>query len=234
VIVSKAQLIGSGGNLLNVDPGVAAQLTYVESLFQTLYGRQPDAGSLIAFVQQLYNGVPSSQLVRQFWNSDEHRGEEVDYYFQVFYHRAPTVAERQAWINIFDAGYSETGVQWLLATSAEYNAKHADNSTFINGLYLDAFGRAANVLEESYWQSYIATNGRAAAAWLILASSESYAHQVNLVYSAWLGRAPTAAETANWVALLQSNQVGVGNVFMNVLGSAEYYNLAAKAAAAAG
>ncbi len=233
MIVSKAQLLGAGGSLANLDPTLAARLTYVEGLYRTLYGRPSDPGGLIALVQQLYAGASRNQVVDQFWVSPEHRGQEVDYYFNVFLHRAPTAAERMAYINLFNAGYREVDVQFLLVTSAEYTAAHPDVFSFINGLYLDALGRPATITEEINWQSYIAAHGRTAAAGAILTSDESYGHQIDLAYTAWLHRAPTPAERAALVAELRANQLGIGDVYRSLLASAEFYNLAAQAARAA-
>jgi uncharacterized repeat protein (TIGR01451 family) len=230
VIVSKAQLVGSGGSMANLDPGLVAQLTYVEGLYRTLFGRPSDAGGLIHFVQELYAGATRSQVVYQFWVSPEHRGQEVDYYFMVFYHRAPTAAERTAYINLFNAGYREEDVQFLLVTSAEYTANHPDVYSFVNGLYLDALGRPATIVEELYWQNYIAGHGRAAAAGLILESDESYGHQIDLAYVAWLHRPSTAAERAAWVAQIRGSLIGIGGVYRSLLASPEFYNLAVQAA----
>jgi uncharacterized repeat protein (TIGR01451 family) len=233
VIVSKAQLLGAGGSVANLDPTLAAQLTYVEALYRTLYGRPSDPGGLIALVQQLYAGATHNQVVGQFWVSPEHRGQEVDYYFNVFLHRAPTPAERTAYINLFNAGYREVDVQFLLAGSAEYSAAHPDTFSFINGLYLDALGRPATITEEITWQNYIAAHGRTAAAGAILTSDESYGHQIDLAYAAWLRRAPTPAERTGLVAALRSNQVAIGDVYRSLLASADFYNLAVQASRAA-
>jgi len=225
---SKSQLLGNGGSIGNLNPTLQGQLVYVESLYRTLYGHPSDQGGLINFVQQLQQGVSPAQIVQQFWTSNQQRANEVAYYFQVFYHRAPTAAETANWTSIFNANYSEMTVQWMLATSAEYNADHPTDASFINGLFLDAIGRAANVQEENYWQTFIAANGRSAAAFGILHSNECFTHEIDLVYSAWLNRAPTATELANWVTQLQANQIGLANVYVSLLSSQEFANLAVK------
>jgi len=225
---SKSQLLGNGGSIGNLNPTIQGQLVYVESLYRTLYGQPSNPGGLINFVQQLNHGVSPAQIVQQFWTSNQQRANEVAYYFQVYYHRAPTAAETTAWTSTFDAGYSDMIVQWMLVTSTEYNADHPTDASFVNGLFLDALGRAATVTDETYWQSFIAAHGRAAAAYAILHSNEYFGHQVDLVYNAWFNRAPSPTDRAIWVGLLQSNQMGLGNVYVSLLSSQEFANLAVK------
>jgi uncharacterized repeat protein (TIGR01451 family) len=224
---SKSQLLGGAG-FGSLSPSLQEQLVYVESLYRTLDGPSANQGGLVNFVQQLQGGASLAQIVQQFWNSDQQRAAEVAYYFQVYYHRAPTAAETAKWISIFDAGYSETTVQWMLASSAEYNANHPTDASFVNGLYLDALGRAATVTEETSWQSFIAAHGRSAAAYAILHLSEYFIRQVNLVYNAWLSRPPSATELNSWVSQLQANQIGLANVYQAILSSQEFYGLAVK------
>jgi uncharacterized repeat protein (TIGR01451 family) len=223
---SKSQLLGSSGGIGSLSPSLQEQLVYVESLYRTLTGHPSDPNGLINYVQQLQKGASLAQVVQEFWASDQNRAAEVAYYFQVYYHRAPTAAETAKWVSIFDAGYSENTVQWMLASSAEYNANHATDASFVNGLYLDALGRAANVMEETAWQSYIAAHGRSAAAYAILHLNEYFVRQVNLVYSAWLNRAPTSTELNTWVSQLAANQIGFANVYQSLLSSAEFYGMA--------
>ena len=74
---------------------------------------------------------------------------------------------------------------------------------------------------------------RTAAAGAILTLDESYGHQLDLAYSAWLHRAPTPAERTTLIAALRSNQVGIGDVYRSLLASPEFYNLAVQASRAA-
>jgi uncharacterized repeat protein (TIGR01451 family) len=224
---SKSQLLGTGG-FGSLSPALQEQLVYVESLYRTLDGPSADQGGLVNFVQQLQGGASLAQIVQQFWTSPQQRAAEVAYYFHVFYHRAPTAGEITTWTNIFNAGYSENTVQWMLASSSEYNANHPTDASFVNGLYLDALGRSASGSEEASWQAYIAGHGRSAAAYAILHLNEYFAHQVNIVYNAWLSRAPTAGELNNWVSQLAANQIGLANVYQSILSSQEFYSMAVR------
>src|SRR5262249_32430043 len=122
-------------------PGVLALATYVDGLYQTLLNRPSDAASLILWVQQLRAGLPREVLVNALWNSPEHRGLEVDNLFQTFLHRAPGAGERGAFINAMLAGADEKPVARTLLLSAEYDATHGPNATFVTGVFLDVLGR---------------------------------------------------------------------------------------------
>ncbi len=224
---SKSQLLGTGG-FGSLSPSIQEQLVYVESLYRTLDGPSADQSGLVNLVQQLQGGASLGQIVQQFWNSPQQRASEVAYYFQVYYHRAPTAGEITTWTNIFNAGYTENVVQWMLASSSEYNGNHPTDASFVNGLFLDALGRSASGAEEATWQAYIAAHGRSAAAYAILHTNEYFAHQVNLVYSAWLNRAPTAGELNSWVSQLAANQIGLANIYQSILSSQEFYSLAVR------
>jgi hypothetical protein len=198
----------------------------VESLYRTFTGQPSDTAGLISYVQQLQHGASYAQIVQQFWGSSQQRASEITYYFQVYYHRNPTAAEIATWTNIFNSGVSDNNVQYYLATSAEYNANHPTDASYINGLTLDALGRAATPQEEASYQSLIAQYGRSAVANTILHSTEFYQRQLNFVYYLWLGRPPTAAELAQWIPPLENFSTGLANVYVSVLSSPEFLNRA--------
>jgi uncharacterized repeat protein (TIGR01451 family) len=225
-VFSKAQLLGTGSSISSFPPALQEQLVYVESLYRTLTGHPSDPNGLVNYVQELQAGASFAGVVQQFLTSSVVRASEITYYFQVYYHRNPTAAEITTWTNIFNAGISENSVQYYIATSAEYLADHPTDASYINGLTLDALGRAATPQEEAGWQAYIATYGRAAFANVLLHSQEFYTRQLNLTFNAWLQRPPTAAELNIWLPPLQAYTVGLANLYSYILTSREFLNLA--------
>ena len=129
-------------------------------------------------------------MALEFIRSTAHRDEEVDFYYRNFLGRSESQAEQQYWVNVFlYTGASETTVIAGFLNSTEYQAKHANDAVFIQGLYTDVLGRQATTAEQASVQMEL-DNGmtRAQLITATLALPEADQLAVEGFYAAYLHR----------------------------------------------
>jgi hypothetical protein len=164
-------------------------------------------------------------VAAQIYESPEHRGLQVDRFYQTFLHRAPNPAERGYWVNTFLLGANETEVALLFVTSPEYQADHPDANSFVTGLYNDVLGRGATFSEVEFWVQALQNGAsRADVAQAFLTSTEATQQLVNLDYRVYLGRAGDSEEVQFWVTLLQNQSLTPTTVAEGFLASDEFYS----------
>jgi hypothetical protein len=217
-VISKLELLSSSADLMT-------DVAFVNHLFQSLLGRSPDIDGLNSLTMMLMAGFPREQITREIWQSPEHRGLEVDQYYQTYLHRLPDPAGRAGWVNSFLAGASEISVAQLFLTSAEYVATHQSNFSFVTGLYVDVLGRAPDAAGLAAAQAALQSGvNRAALAGTFLTSTEVDRDLVDRYYAQFLGRNADASGEQAFVALLQNQTLSpeaVGEIFLD---SGEYYS----------
>ncbi len=202
--------------------------TYVEGLYQTVLQRAGSATEVAGWVtlmrtlqqqqdnsnnqgtlttqqldQQLLvpNGSIITAVAAAFWLSPEHRGLEVDNYYQHFLKRADSATERQEWVNVFvSGGVSEVQVEAAFLSSQEYQNLYPGDTAFVDALYQDVLGRAADPNGAAGWVQLLESspNGgsrnsvnRGNVALDILTSPEGETVTVTQDYQQLLNRAPT-------------------------------------------
>src|SRR5262249_49799538 len=122
----------------------------------------------------LLNGTPRQQVVQAVWRSPEHRGLQVDRFYQTFLHRAADAAGRAGFVQAFLAGAEEVEVGQFFLTSAEYAAAHTTPVAFAAGLYADVLARNGSDAEIAGWQQALQGGvSRAAAARAFLTPAEA-------------------------------------------------------------
>jgi hypothetical protein len=167
---------------------------YVTGLFNAVLGRAPDPAGLAGWGRMMQCGVPRAQLAEDIWDSPEHRGLEVDQYFNSYLHRSPQPGERAAWVGAFLSGLSETDVQRAIISSAEYQAAHASDTAFVQGLFQDVLGRNADSDGQAFWLNSLSTNpDRAALAQDFLISQEKARQVIDGYFTSFLKRPADAA-----------------------------------------
>src|SRR5262249_40914672 len=112
-----------------VDPGGPASvdpfIAYVTDLYRTVLGRAPDHPAFDAWVQFLESGHPLASVAQAFWESQEHRGIQVDQYYSDYLHRQESSTERIAWVNAMVQGMPEAAVVQDFLGSPEYSVLHS-------------------------------------------------------------------------------------------------------------
>src|SRR6266852_6505667 len=95
--------------------------SFVTSLYANILSRAPDASGLALYVQEIKDGSSNQQVAQQFWVSPEHRGIQVDAFYQTFLNRLADSSGRAFWVNQLVTGaVSELQVEADFLTSAEY------------------------------------------------------------------------------------------------------------------
>jgi hypothetical protein len=157
------------------------------------------------WVIQLESGMTWAQVASTFWESPEHRGIEVDNFYQSLLNRPADPVGRAGWVNYLLSGATEQQVEVGFLTSAEYAAKHPGNTMFIEGLYANLLGRPADAREIQGWNSVLqAGTSRVAVVWGFLTSMEWARDEVNALYFQALGRPADPLGLAVFVPPLQT------------------------------
>jgi hypothetical protein len=159
-----------------------------------------------------------------FWDSEEHRGLEVDQLYVTYLHRAADAFGRAFWVNSLLGGASEDQVAEGFLTAAEYRQAHAGTDAYLTGLYADVLGRAPDAAGLDYWQA-AAQSGQSPAQLAdgFLGSLEADEQRVNGYYRNYLGRDADSAGAQAWLSLLQSGQLSPAQVGQAFLASDEFF-----------
>ena len=198
------------------DRTTPARFDAITPYYEQILNRLPDAAGIAAWssVAQT-NGVAA--MVRGIWESPEHRGLEVDAVYQRMLHRVAEPAGRQAWINLFGAGYSEEHVAFAIAASPEYQALHPGSKQLVDAMFNDLLGRPASAADEAAW-----LNRSAGAIASGLVSSPEYANGVvGSFYATYLGGGNPTGQAA-FVADLTGHRTTVTRVAEAIIGSAPF------------
>lgn len=196
--------------------------SYVTSLYQNVLGRAPDAGGLAFYVKEINGGLNNQAVATQIWDSPEHRGDEVDSYYETFLHRSADASGRAHWVNLFLNGtLNEQGVELGFLDSPEYVAAHGTPAAFISGLFLDILARSPTTVEQVFWEGALQRFDGLTVAADILTSTESYTDIISSDYRKYLNRGPDPNGLGFWLAKLQTGQGTVESVAEGILGSGE-------------
>jgi hypothetical protein len=122
------------------------------------------------------------------------------------------------------AGMSEIQIAEDFLASAEYQAAHRNNTSFVDGLYRDVLGRTESSSEQAGWLQFLQTGGtRAQAEQLFLTSLEKYIEVVNRYYANLLQRMPDTGGQLAWVNSLLQGQETLEAVAEAFLASDEFF-----------
>src|SRR5262249_31074381 len=131
------------------------------------------------------------------------------------------------WVAAMVGGMSDIAVQEGLINSPEYQAKHATNSSFVDGLYADVLGRTESAGEQTQWLQHLQSgHSRSQAAQTFLTSLESYRRVIDGYYSSLLGRAADPEGEVEWTNFAWSGSGTLDRVAEDFLSSDEYFGRA--------
>jgi hypothetical protein len=217
---------------------------FVTALYQDVLNRAPDPGGQAFYNNLLATGTTPLTVASMIWQSAEHRGIEVDSYYQTFLNRAADPAGRQLWINnMVVNGMTEETVMADFLTSPEFLQDNPPTTPFVDALYQDVLGRAADPTGVSNWlvvlasrpgttpgplsavdEAYVLSAQRAVVAGSFVSSIERETTLVDSFYNDYLQRPPDAAGEQNWVTELTGAIVTDQTVAETFLSSQEFLN----------
>lgn len=195
----------------------------VSSLYAAILNRLPDGDGKLYWEDLAASGVTFDNLARTFWESAEHRGMQIDAYYEQYMGRESDREGRAYWISAFLKGASEVAVQQGFLTSSEYVSKHASDIAYVRGLYDDVLSRTPDAGGETYWLTLLQAGvARTQVAKGILSSTEALLQGVDAFYKQFLDREADDAGRAYWFAVLQHGQATWSSVALSFLSSEEF------------
>jgi hypothetical protein len=159
-------------------------------------------------------------------HSTEYEDSLISSDYQTYLGRAAAPSEVAGWASQMQGGMTAEQVADDFLTSAEFNADHADDNSFVLALYEDVLGRAPAPGEIAAWTGELAsgmTRGTVVAD--VLGSTEAAEHAVQGLYQALLGRPADSAGLAVNAGLLQSG-VSQADLAAAIVASPEFVGLA--------
>ncbi|MEX2118926.1 MAG: S8 family serine peptidase [Pirellulales bacterium] len=200
---------------------------FVSSLYEHVLARPADAAGLAAWSGALAGGMPRDRVVQALWMSAEHRALQVTGYYQAYLQRTPGRAERDRWVAAMQSGMDEIEVQRVFLQSPEYLNARADDAAFVNGVYQDLLGRAADTAGLAGWVSQLRSGlSRGQVVDGVLNSAERTLRVIGQHYQDYLGRAAGQAEGSYWATAVGQGRQSLAGVAQSVLASQEYFNRA--------
>lgn len=152
--------------------------------------------------------------------------------YRAFLGRIPDANGLRFWVNRRRTGsWPLVRIADSFATSSEFKRKYGalTNEQFVTRIYTDVLGRDADPTGVDYWTRQLDLKRRTRGSVMVgfSESTEYKAKQaegtdVVVAYVYLLGRAPTAAEEATWIALRKNNANSHAQLVRELLDSQEY------------
>jgi hypothetical protein len=197
---------------------------FLTSLYRIVLGREPDVNGQAHWAQVLASGGSRAQVAQAFWESFEHRGQEVDQLYATYLHRRADPGSRYFWTEEFQAGMDESSVALAIVSSAEYQALHPTTAGFITAVYADGLGRQPDATGLTFWENHApSAPDETAVAVGILHSGEETLHVLDQFYAQLLKRPSDGSGEQFWSVLMQSEHLSQSAVAAGFLASEEFY-----------
>lgn len=201
-------------------------VSFVTALYRDVLRRDPDQDGLSFWVRGLQAGARREDVARGFWESPEHRGQQVDGFYAAYLDRTPASEERAFWVEALRAGLGEAEAARLFLTSPEYLAARGDDAAFLQGLYGDVLGRDADADGLAGWLAALRNGlGRADVVAAFLASPEAQRRLVDHYYAELLDRPADEDGRRFWLTQLHEGRHSRAGVAQAFLASDEYFAL---------
>jgi hypothetical protein len=198
----------------------------VAHLYQALLKRDAGPAELSYWNNQIDQGATRLTVAQSIYDSAEHRGLQVDDYYQEFLNRPSDPQGRAGWVSAFEAGKSEADVQAGFLSSSEYLHQHPDPASIVNGIFGDILGRAPTTADLAFWVNVAKSSAGASGVALgLLDSTEADTLEVTHDYEDFLGRAPDTDGLNMWLALLAQKKVTTEQVALGILTSDEFFGV---------
>ena len=198
-------------------------------LYQGILGRDADLEGAKTFVEAVNAGASLNDIANSFLNSEEFGGAndaaDINELYQALLGRDAEEGGSAAWQEVLAAGGSLADIAAAIAVSAEAQELDASNATFVNDLYVNVLGRAAEEDGLNNWVDALFNGAsRADVAQAIVGSSEASdkanSDFVDALYQSALDRPADEAGKAAWTEALAAG-VSQADVALGIVGSAE-------------
>jgi hypothetical protein len=146
------------------------------------------------------------QVANAFSHGDEYFANLVSADYSQLLHRTPSATEVGAWVALMKNGLTDEQLLAAFTSSPEYyTLAGGTDQVWVDALYRDVLGRAADQAGEAAWLQKLASGAsRSNIAYGFATSAEHESLIVAAYYQLYLGRIATAPEVAGWVNSLQT------------------------------
>ncbi|HUY33751.1 MAG TPA: DUF4214 domain-containing protein [Pirellulales bacterium] len=199
---------------------------YVAEAYRDLLGRAVDPGGLAMWSAQLDQGMPRAAFTSALAHSDEYFHNIIQSDYQHYLGRAADPQGLNAWTAQMRNGLTDEQLEAGFISSPEFFAHvGGTNKAWIDALYFDLLGRAAEFAGENLWLQELAQGmTRYSVATFFTAGPEREALRVQADYQRFLGRAASPAEVNGWVTAFRDGMTNE-NVAAGFAASMEYYQI---------
>jgi hypothetical protein len=148
----------------------------------------------------------------------------VEKCYETYLGRPPDASGSSHWVAQFVAGASEQSVlEGILGSTEFYTDAGSSPAGFVEALYRDLLGRAADPGGLTHWEAELAAGAAPSAVVSGFLSSEEYRSDfVETQYSDLLHRTADPAGLAFWVSEIQDG-TSFESVVSDIAGSSEFY-----------
>jgi len=195
---------------------------FLRAVYIDVLGREAGTGERAGWGQAIASGMPRTQVVYGFINSDEFRVLKITEAYREVLGREPEDGGMSAWLNGMRAGVllPDDAYRAFLRSDEYYLRTGGTDALFVAAVYEKILHRPAGPQEVDGWSRIVAASGRAAVVDSIWMSVETARARVAVMFKAYLGRDADQAALQGWGDIdLRS---GDNAVRMGILGSAEY------------
>lgn len=197
---------------------------FINNAFVDILGRPADSGGLDFYSRQVFGGRPRSEIAQMLDISQEYLTHVASGLYQRYLGRAGDSGGINFWVNALRRGAAtdESEAVSFLASDEYFAAHGGDNTSYVNGIYNDALGRAPDA-GASYWINRLNAGGnRVDAAAAFLYTDEFKSDIVNGYYQHFLGRNSDGGGLAYWVGQLQHGVTDEALISL-LVSSGEYF-----------
>jgi len=209
---------------MSADPDVLwLQRVYLDAL-----GRELEEAGAATFTDLLGRGATRNDVAVAILSSDEYFNVVVSSYYEEYLGREADPSGLNAFVALLNDGARDEDVIAVIVASDEYFAGRAGgtNEGFVNALYQDLLGRAADASGLATFVGLLSSQSRTQVATSILTSTEYRTRLIEGFYNDLLRREPDAEGVQAWVNFLSAGGT-VEQVMGLMVASDEYYAMAA-------
>lgn len=202
-----------------------ASQKYVTAVYEDVLGRSPDAGGLAYWSGKIDQGAAISGVAESIAHSDEYYATFVikPDYLKLLGRPADDTG-LASWTQAMHNGLTDQQLEADFAASDEfYKTSGGTNTAWVDAVYTQLLGRAADSSGEAYWTGQLAQGQtRLQVAERIAGGTENNTQLINADYEHYLGRPADSDGLAFWLKQFAAGQTNE-DVIAGFTGSDEYY-----------
>ena len=198
---------------------------FVGQVYLDVLQRPAETGAIASWGANLDAGMSRVQFVQAIESSVEYRSKVVQSIYVALLHRSADSGGLAGFVNFLSSGGTVEQVQVMIASSGEYfaNRSGGTNAGFVDALYQDALGRAADPGGRASFLAALANGAsRQAVADAIFHSDEYRQDLIKSDYQRFLHRAADSGGLNGWLTALR-NGMRDEDVAARIVGGDEYF-----------